>query len=152
MYQFEGDRIAASSSRGRLSTRWIEFELYRIKESGRYVLSRVGMSLLYHHPDCTTVARNNLAESPVSELDEQPGPMIPCSNCRPDAEDFPLVCIEKPRHWAAVCETPQAVLDSLVKEDEGGSLYLTKVAERLLEQASQNDSGIDQAYRVETLT
>jgi len=44
---------------------------------------------------------------------------------------------------------PTAVLDALYKYDDNGSKYLTKVAERLLDNASDEDAAIDSAYRIE---
>ena len=45
--QFKGRLLAESSSWRRGSTRWIEFALYRT-ENGSYVLSRIGVSLIFH--------------------------------------------------------------------------------------------------------
>ena len=58
---------------------------------------------------------------------------------------------EKPRYWAQVSEEPDAVLEALYKYDQGGARYLTKVAERLLEEASIKDKGIEKMYRIELI-
>jgi hypothetical protein len=51
-----------------------------------------------------------------------------------------------------VSENPEPVLDALYKYDpEGGAKYLTKVAQRLLEQASDKDQEIERIYRVEMI-
>jgi hypothetical protein len=43
------------------------------------------------------------------------------------------------------------VLEALYKYDDGGARYLTRVAERLLEDASDVDSGIEAVYRIELI-
>ena len=43
------------------------------------------------------------------------------------------------------------MLEALYKYDDGGARYLTKVAERLLEDASEIDKGIESIYRVELI-
>jgi hypothetical protein len=43
------------------------------------------------------------------------------------------------------------VLDALYKYDQGGARYLTNVAQRLLEQAAEQDEKIDTIYRVEMI-
>ena len=49
--QFSGKLLGESSSYRPNSNRWIEFRLYRT-QSGSYVLSRIGVSLIYHGAAC----------------------------------------------------------------------------------------------------
>jgi hypothetical protein len=58
---------------------------------------------------------------------------------------------EKHRYWAQVSEEPDAVLDALYKFDQGGARYLTNVAQRLLEDASEKDEAIESVYRIEMI-
>ena len=58
---------------------------------------------------------------------------------------------EKHRHWAQVSDDPSAVLDALYKYDDGGARYLTNVAQRLLESASEKDKAVEMVYRVEVI-
>jgi hypothetical protein len=58
---------------------------------------------------------------------------------------------EKSRYWSQVSDEPNAVLDALYKFDDGGARYLTNVAQRLLEESSAKDTGIDSVYRVEVI-
>lgn len=147
--QFEGHLLAESTSWRRGSHRWVEFFLYRTDESGVYILSRTGVSTLYHTPDCAVVSRNNLREVPAAELREH---SVPCPQCRPDRDpSFPIICPERDRHWAQVCDDAEAVLESLMKYDDSGSRYLTYVAQRLLEKASERDGDIERVYRVQTI-
>jgi len=64
---------------------------------------------------------------------------------------MPLVYPETHRFWAQVSEEPDAVLEALYKSDQGGARYLTNVAQRLLEDASAVDKGIDKIYHIEVI-
>ena len=144
--QFKGELLGKSSSERRDSTRWIECELYRT-ESGSYILSRVGVSVLYHGAACFLVRKYALDEVAYSSLSDA---YIPCEECEP-TEEAELVFPEKNRYWAQVSDEPSAVLDALYKYDNGGARYLTNVAQRLLEEASKHDTKIAKAYRVEII-
>ena len=145
--QFNGSLLGKSSSWRRGSTRWIEFELYQT-ENGSYVLSRVGVSLIYHGAACSLVKRYGLVEASSNDLSKD---AIPCEECEPIFTDLPLVFPERHRTWAQVSDDPDAVLEALYKYDDGGARYLTKVAQRLLEEASKKDSKIESIYRVEII-
>ena len=144
--QFNGRLLGESSSWRRGSTRWIEFALYKT-DNGSYVLSRIGVSLVFHGAACALVKRYGLLESPSENLSED---AIPCEDCNP-SDNIPLVFPEKNRTWAQVSEDPEAVLEALYKYDQGGARYLTHVAQRLLEAASKHDDKIDAVYRIETI-
>lgn len=144
--KFEGTKLADSSSWRRGSSRWIEFELYRT-ESGSYILSRVGVSTVFHSSICPLVTRYGLHEADITELGAD---AFPCTECHPTLGE-PIVYPEKYRYWTLVSEEPEAVLDALYKSDYNNSRYLTNVAHRLLEQAAEQDSGIDAAYRFEVI-
>lgn len=147
--EFEGRLLANSTSWRRGSDRWVEFNLYR-SNGGKYIISRTGMSLLYHDPACEVVRRNNLREEPRSTLELE---AVPCEICRPTGTgSFPIICPERPRHWAQVCDSADAVVEALQKYDDNGSRYLTYVAKRLLEAASEEDVELDAAYRIETIS
>lgn len=144
--QFNGRLLGESSSYRRGSTRWIEFSLYRT-ENGSYVLSRVGVSLVFHGAACPLVKRYGLVEATPDELNKD---AIPCEECNP-SKNLPVVFPEKYRNWAQVSEDPEAVLDALYKYDQGGARYLTNVAQRLLDNASEEDLGIESVYRIEMI-
>lgn len=144
--QFEGRQLAASSSWRRGSERWIEFSLYKTT-SGLYILSRVGVSQVFHVSSCYLVKKYELNEIPVTDLRVGASP---CAECQPTLS-APYVFPEKYREWAQVSEEAGPVLEALYKYDEGGIRYLTKVAERLLEQAADVDQDIENIYRVELI-
>lgn len=144
--KFEGVQLGSSSSWRLGSDRWIEFDLYRT-ENGSYVLSRVGVSLVFHGASCALVKRYDLQEQDVTELEDD---ATPCTECKPTYE-APLVFPEKYRHWAQVSDDPEAVLSALYKYDGEGVKYLTKVADRLLETASRKDPRIESVYKIELI-
>lgn len=142
--EFEGELLGSSSSYRFGSDRWIEFDIYKTV-GDTYILSRVGVSLIYHVASCPLVARYSLQEESVTNLDRRASP---CPDCGPTLE-APVVFPEKYRHWAFVSDDAEAILDALHKEDNYGGRYLTKVAQRVLEEAAEKDAAIDAAYRVE---
>jgi hypothetical protein len=144
--QFNGVLLSDSTSWRKGSTRWIEFTLYKT-ESGSYILSRIGVSLVYHTASCALVKRYGLQEVPSSDLTKD---AISCEDCGA-TRSATIVFPEKSRYWSQVSEDPGAVLDALYKFDESGARYLTNVAQRLLEDASDVDSGIESIYRVEII-
>ena len=145
--QFNGRKLAESTSERRFSTRWIEFELYRT-DSGTYILSRTGVSLVFHGAACPMTSRYKLTEISTSKLDSR---AIPCDTCNPSGT-LDLVFPEKHRHWAMVTSDPVEIVDALYKYDEEtDSHYLTSVARRLLDQAAKVDSEIESAYTIEII-
>lgn len=144
--QFNGSLLGKSTSKRGDSIRWIEFELYRT-DSGSYILSRIGVSLVFHGAACALVKRYGLSEIPFNDLDNK---SIPCTECNPSGE-AELIFPEKYRHWAQVSEEPIAVLDALYKYDDNGARYLTNVAQRLLDDASKKDPAIADIYNIEII-
>lgn len=142
--QFNGQKLSHSSSHRPDSSRWIEFTLYKT-DKGSYILSRVGVSLVFHSSVCPLVTRYGLHEGSVTELTSY---AVPCEECNPDYSD-PIIYPEKYRYWTLVSEDASAVVDALYKTDENGTRYLTKVAQRILDDASEIDPDLDAVYRVE---
>lgn len=142
--RFEGRHLAHSSSKRPDAARWIEFDLYRT-QAGSYVLSRVGVSHVFHSVVCPLVTRYGLHELDSDLLSPD---AVPCVECDPDDLD-PIVFPETYRYWTLVSEEPDAILDALYKEDANGARYLTRVAERLLVKAAAQDESIDLIYRFE---
>jgi hypothetical protein len=139
--EFDGEKLSSSSSRSE-KPRWVEFNLY-LTAGGSYVLERIGYSLIYHDIGCSVVDRSGLKFRP----EDQVGPEhVPCIECDPDPGDpEDIIVIEKPRYFGLWSETPDAVLESLY----GNRNYMTKVAERLIEDAAQYDQRLERAYRIE---
>src|SRR6056297_1525622 len=145
--QFNGTLLAKSTSERRGAYRWIEFELYRT-ESGSLILSRIGVSLIFHGAACYLVSKYKLTESANYNLLDN---AVPCEQCNPETS-LDLVFPEKYRHWAQVSDTPEAVVEALYKYDDNGARYLTSVAQRLLEDAAKVDMEIAEVYNYEIIT
>lgn len=146
--KFDGVLLAFSTSYRSGAKRWVEFSLYRT-EGGHYVLSRTGETTMYHLPSCTIAHRNGLHGTPRAALRPD---SVPCEVCSPDRSESDEIMQEVPRYWAQVCDTSEAVVDSLYQYDAAGSRYLTVVARRLLEEAAEMDERVGDAYRVEMIT
>lgn len=144
--QFNGRLLAKSTSERRGAYRWIEFELYQT-ESGSYILSRIGVSLIFHGAACSLVSKYRLTEAPLEDLTRR---SVPCEECQPD-DSIDLIFPEKYRYWAQVSDHPAAVLDALYKYDDNGAHYLTSVAQRLLQEAAKVDKDIANVYNVEVI-
>jgi hypothetical protein len=144
--QFSGRLLGESSSKRGDSTRWIEFRLYKT-ENGKYILSRVGVSLVFHSSTCPLVKRYGLTEAHPTDIKDD---ALPCEECLPE-RDLPIVFPEKERTWAQVSDEADPVLDALYKYDQNGARYLTHVAQRLLEEAAEADENIDRVYKVEMI-
>jgi hypothetical protein len=144
--QFNGQLLAHSTSKNEESLRWIEFLLYKT-ESGSYIISRVGVSIIYHGAACYLVSKYNLSEAAPPELKVN---AYPCHECQP-SRSVPFVFPEKDRTWAYVTEAPEDVLGALYKYNKNGTSYLTNVAKRLLEEAAEKDENLDMVYRLESI-
>jgi hypothetical protein len=158
-FEFDGIKLSSSSSQFGRKPRWVEFELYRTTK-GHYIVSRVGYSLFYHTSECYTTTRNNL--EPVDGLTLSSA-YIPCQKCHPNSTPdgiFPKtphnvpegipdeVYPEAPRRKAWRCFDAVGVVNSLMKEDDNGTEYLTNVASRLLVDAAKLDRNIYDAFYV----
>lgn len=147
--QFDGTLLAQSTSEKTDSTRWVEFSLYKTL-SGSYILERIGRSMLFHTKTCSVAARNSLKPLPYTALPED---ALACELCIPDEDRLTddEVYPERPRFFAQVSDSPHAVVEALMKYDGNGTRYLTRVAERLLEQAAQVDDEVRDAFLVEKI-
>lgn len=144
MLQFQGQLLGSSSSKRYDSARWIEFAIYKT-EKGTYVLTRVGVSNIFHSLTCPLVKRYGLHELPSDSVSPN---AVPCEECHPSTAE-PFLFPETYRYWTMTSDEPEAILEALYKKDDFGARYLTKVAERVLQEAAENDPELDSAYRIE---
>lgn len=147
--RFEGEEIGFSTSERPGADRWIEFTLYKTSGDGQYVLSRVGVSNIFHDPACKVAENGHLIPVPAVSVEAD---MIPCRECRPSRDDLPMLCPEVDKTWARNYRSVGALFNGLMKPDRQGSLYMTTVARRLLEDAARKDPEISGLYQVETIT
>lgn len=147
LLRFEGTQLAHSSSEDSGKTRWVEFSLYKTR-SGKYVVSRIGVSKTFHRSTCAVVRRNNIDGLPAEVISES---LHPCRECAPSRLTDTLLYPETPRYKAQICTTALGVVDSLKQYDSRDTEYLTDVARRLLEDAAKVDEDISDAFYVEYL-
>lgn len=176
---FTGELLASATSDDGKAQRWTIFELYRT-DTNRYVLHKVGRSVVYHAADSACTRQAELIT--VGDLLERDGEdaerrqdwklrgadvdddliddlttRLPCVQCRPadiydEATSVDLtVQAERDRHTVVVSETARGVLEALYGKDGSGTLFLTRVAERLVRAAAQVDPGVRAAWEVQVL-
>lgn len=147
--RFQGEKLAHSSSKGPNSTRWVEFTLYRT-DSGKYVVERVGVSVVFHSVHCAVLRRNS-GTSDALPAETISDTLVPCPECLPLRDEEQYLVPENIRHRAQVCASAESVISSLKQSDANKTEYLTNVALRLLEDAAEADPLIADAFYVEEI-
>jgi hypothetical protein len=140
--EFDGKCIAQSSSFKSDSVRWVDFSLY-VTTAGNYILERIGQSDVYHSLACSVVDRNKLSYDPDDELTHN---HVGCEICLPDRY-YDTIVLERPRYFALVTESPDAILEALHKKDKNNTKYMTYVAQKLIEEAIIHDKRLEKQYR-----
>jgi hypothetical protein len=153
-FTFTGQLLSRVSSERTHAPRWTVMELFKTVR-GVYIVHRVGMSRVYHSPDCAVAATNRLAYG--HELKDGPpsrealGNMTPCNVCRPLASDpSATMRFERERHWAGVAETPESAIEMMHRTNDG-QRSLPWICENLITEAGKKDAAIADAYAVETI-
>jgi hypothetical protein len=146
--QFDGEQLAHSSSHRDGSPRWVEFDLYQTLQ-GKYVVSRVAYSDVYHITGCVAIRPGRHHPAQVATLTEASTPCVMCSPQMSVDQAHEMVYPEKPIYWAQVCEDAAGVLAALSKSDADGGRYYTHVARELIRLAALQDLSIGSAYYVE---
>jgi hypothetical protein len=142
--QFNGTRIAHASTEVNDSVRWIEIDIYKT-ERGKYVIHRVGVSLVYHKHGGPCTGKG--VKTRQCDLDND---AVPCKECKPpvkhhgeyedDHDEF--VDAEQDRHTADVC-TANELQDKLrVHPGNGKPSFLSSPARKALDQAIAADPSL----------
>lgn len=142
--QFNGEKIAHSSTETKDSVRWIEIEIYRT-QSGRYVIHRIGVSLVYHMGRAKNGSQcvGKGVKTRLGDLDVD---YVPCKDCKPprlmtngyqDDQNM-MVFAEHDRHTADVCRHDE-VHDRLKVRPYRGEPFLSSPARKALDQAVAAD-------------
>jgi len=135
---FDGELLSFSSSKTMSKSRWIEFTIY-CTNSGKFIISRIGKSLVYHTIGCPVVKRSD--DLRIKSISED---AIPCVQCNP--MDEMVFLPEKERTYASVSESAVGLIDGLYQFDDLGNRYLTMVARNVIEDAAQKNKEIAKAY------
>lgn len=136
--QFNGTRLAHSSTETSDSLRWIEIEIYKT-EKGRYVIHRIGVSLVYHKHK----GKCNGKGVPI-KLGDLERDSIPCKECGAPKYSFTnddldvVVDAEQDRHTTDVCKASE-VQDRLMVKPYRGEPFLSSPARKALDQAIAAD-------------
>lgn len=141
--EFQGELLASTSTETPEATRWIELEIYRTT-TGRYVIHRVGRSVLYHVHGGTC---NTGVTKPASQLDRELAQ--PCPRCSPATVaklgHYPatLVDVELDKDRVDTCDAAgvYATLQLKRRDPTTGEEYsfLSQPARRALEEAMEHD-------------
>jgi hypothetical protein len=144
-YEFNGELIATATTHRPDKPRWLDMELWRVTDgTGRYVIGRIGKSLVYHKHDGPC---GRGVPTPAMELNFN---AIPCADCGAPslniARSIPgrLVMREAEHPSASVCQDAHEVLQALRLPDIGYSAP----AQRLLDTARLRDEKINAAMSV----
>lgn len=145
-----GVTLGTASTREPGAIRWTEMSIAR-GASGRYVVSRVGRSRVFHTPDAPECkSRDGHPYGRAGTFSELEDDHEPCPVCRPEEEGFlsDLVMIEVDRHSAEVCDGPSEVLAALASRDREGYEFTSRVALKALAEARERDSSLRQVVAV----
>ena len=137
--EFTGALIGTSTSQRDGDPRWTEMAMYRTA-GGNYVTQIVGRSSVAHRPGCGQLERKHLESTPANGGQ-------PCDDCS-HLPAGPVVYPELDRSSTRVSETAAQTIASLYRHGDRG-LYLSYVAQRLIESACANDTAIAAAYYIE---
>lgn len=132
----------SSSKNSRVKDRWVEFTIYKTPK-GQYVVSRIGMSVVYHAEGCKSISKHGLS---AIDGDTLTSANIPCSDCNPKPTPENKVYPEVSRPFVLVCNSPHGVIKFMHKIDDFGVEYLTNVAKDALEDAADMDEDMYAAY------
>jgi hypothetical protein len=142
VFEFDGQLISSASTERTDDPRWTELNIYRT-DSGRYVIHRVGKSVVYH-------ARGGPCNFGVATPGEDlPDDAEPCRRCRPPATDDPDFNprdhyeLEQDFHSAVVCTGPE-VPQRLTRRGENRATgapedFMSSVSRRALQGAIDHD-------------
>ncbi|HET9131835.1 MAG TPA: hypothetical protein VFO86_12850 [Terriglobia bacterium] len=137
--QFNGVRLAHQTTETPDSVRWFEIEIFRT-ESGKYIIHRIGVSLVYHMMNGPCVGRGT-----PTRFDKLNNDAMPCLTCKPPLEvDDDLsytVSAEQDRHSAQVCRGDE-IQQRLMVRPSRGDAFLSSPARKALDQAIAADPSL----------
>jgi len=146
--EFYGTRLAHVSTETSSQPRWTTMELYRT-DDGRYVLSVVGHSVVYHVHDSVC---NSGVPTHVSDF---PPDVESCARCRPpdidELNSSALLDLEEDYPTVSVCQTTDDVISRLRARRNGSIGPLSRPAMRLLKTAATVDVAFDPENVVDRL-
>ena len=149
-FRFRGVMLGFSSTRREDFDRWRDFTIYRTV-GGKYILTDIGRSLIFHEDMCATVVKNpQLQPVPYASIAQE---QVPCRECMPNYDDHlhdnSLVYPEQDNPRASVYDRPDDVIQALSRVDRvTGREHLNRPAREVLEAAAENDDLLHSVYYV----
>jgi hypothetical protein len=155
---FTGICLASISSKRTGVQRWTQVSIFRT-EAGRYIVERIGVSVVAHRIDCDNVANKKPYgidalmpdEAPVSERQ-------PCNICKPDIKELlrtdpASLTFEQDKHRTQIWERADDMVGSLyTQRTSPGQRALSGLMLWVLDEASKVDPIISEVYnRVEEI-
>lgn len=118
LLRFEADVIASATSQRPGISRWSELAVYRLP-SNRYVIWKIGRSVLAHRPECPRVGKGMVTWLEAGE--EARVHREPCLECSPTVGDDmdPHTVLEATRYTVLRARDPQNLLDVLTNSSHG---------------------------------
>jgi hypothetical protein len=140
--EFEGELIGEASTESDRSPRWTEIKIYRTT-GGNYVVSRVGVSLVFHTMEASCASglprlARDLVENDARQLE-------PCELCQP--QDLEVLApatrvrVETDRHSAEAVPA-EGLVEALTLKRQNGSTYVSNVAQTALSMALEHDPSL----------
>lgn len=159
LVRFRGERIAHATSRtGQDSSRirWTEVDIYRT-QGGSYLVHKVGKSRVFHggsSPCSKTGGKRTTARQVHYNLSgEEVMDLTPCPVCKPgellSLPPHTAIYVEQDRATVHTSSTAAGAVESARSVDSDGVVYIPRVAERALREASQSDPALREAFMVE---
>lgn len=148
---FKGVKLATVSSERDGVQRWTDIDIYRT-DAGRYVVNRVGVSVVAHSIDCSQVANKRRYGIDKIMPDEcAPRHREPCPICRPDIigllETDPAgLTFEQDKHRTSIWDQAPAMIDSLYSQSTANQRALSGLMLWALSEAAKRDPLIMDAY------
>jgi hypothetical protein len=143
-YVFDGVRLASVSTDDGSLLRWTEITIYRT-EAGKYVVEKIGRSVVYHSMDGCDFGIKTDREELIEEAQ-------PCPICKPPWRPTGPVRMETDRYHTVLTENAPALIDACrmtdndSRSDSYGTVFLPNVARKALTQAAEHDEGIQDAF------
>lgn len=139
--KFDGELLGSSSSEARGNARWTDISVYADNDTGGYLVSRVGRSLVVHDGPCGNFKP---ASPPVHLLDYH----VACTFCEPPSSPSSLVYEEVQRQSAQECPDAWTTIDALrLRSKEDDAWFVPTNSALALRMAANHDDKIRDALR-----
>lgn len=150
---FTGSCIASVSSKRPGVQRWTQVSIFRTSGAGRYIVERVGVSVVAHRVDCPQVATKKPYGLDSLMPDEAaPAERQACPVCKPDVAEFmktdpASLTFEQDKHRTQIWEDAREMVDSLyTARTSPGQRALSGLMLWVLDEASKVDPVIAAVY------